>query len=164
MNRVAPLALALAVAIVASAHVGSPNVIFDGNAGPYPVRVIIRPPEVVPGIAEVIVRVDAPDAQRVVIRPVYWHTGVGGAPAGDEMKRVAGQDRVYTGQLWLMNRGKRRPIEGAPSLALDNTSLALDYERVSATRQFESGKRLVSDLEWEWAARGGYRAGGSISR
>jgi arsenite methyltransferase len=41
---------------------------------------------------------------------------------------------------------RTRPIEGAPSLALDNTSLALDYERISATRQFESGKRLVSDL------------------
>ena len=41
---------------------------------------------------------------------------------------------------------RTRPIEGAPSLALDNTSLALDYERVSATRQFESGKRLVADL------------------
>lgn len=105
MNRVATLALALAVTIVASAHVGSPNVIFDGNAGPYSVRVIIRPPEVVPGVAEVTVRVDAPDAQRVVIRPVYWHTGVGGAPAGEEMRRVAGQDRMYSGQLWLMNRG-----------------------------------------------------------
>lgn len=41
---------------------------------------------------------------------------------------------------------RSRPIEGAPSLALDNTSLALDYERISATRQFESGKRLVADL------------------
>jgi arsenite methyltransferase len=41
---------------------------------------------------------------------------------------------------------RTRPIEGAPSLSLDNTSLALDYERVSATRQVESGKRLVSDL------------------
>jgi ubiquinone/menaquinone biosynthesis C-methylase UbiE len=39
-----------------------------------------------------------------------------------------------------------RPVIGAPSLALDNTSLALDYERISATRQFESGKRLVGDL------------------
>jgi ubiquinone/menaquinone biosynthesis C-methylase UbiE len=39
-----------------------------------------------------------------------------------------------------------RQIEGAPSLTLDNTSLALDYERISATRQFESGRRLVSDL------------------
>lgn len=38
------------------------------------------------------------------------------------------------------------PVVGAPSLSLDNTSLALDYERISATRQFESGKRLVADL------------------
>jgi ubiquinone/menaquinone biosynthesis C-methylase UbiE len=33
-----------------------------------------------------------------------------------------------------------------PSLALDNTELARDYDRISATRQFEAGKRLVSDL------------------
>ena len=39
-----------------------------------------------------------------------------------------------------------RPVVGAPSLTLDNTSLALDYERISATRQFASGKRLVADL------------------
>ncbi|CAN5426881.1 class I SAM-dependent methyltransferase [soil metagenome] len=41
---------------------------------------------------------------------------------------------------------RTRPVEGAPSLALDSTSLALDYERISATRQFESGKRLADDL------------------
>jgi len=34
----------------------------------------------------------------------------------------------------------------APSLALDNEQLARDYDRVSATRQFQSGKRLVKDL------------------
>jgi arsenite methyltransferase len=39
-----------------------------------------------------------------------------------------------------------RPVAGAPSLALDNTSLALDYERMSATRQLEAGKQLVADL------------------
>ena len=39
-----------------------------------------------------------------------------------------------------------RSVAGAPSLALDNTSLALDYERISATRQLEAGKRLVADL------------------
>jgi ubiquinone/menaquinone biosynthesis C-methylase UbiE len=38
------------------------------------------------------------------------------------------------------------PVEGAPSLTLDSASLALDYERISATSQFESGRRLVSDL------------------
>lgn len=39
-----------------------------------------------------------------------------------------------------------RPVAGAPSLNLDNTSLALDYERASATRQFAAGQRLVGDL------------------
>lgn len=39
-----------------------------------------------------------------------------------------------------------RPVAGAPSLTLDSTSLALDYERASATRQFAAGQRLVADL------------------
>src|SRR4029077_6886593 len=47
----AVLALVLA-ATPAGAHVGSPNVFFDGSAGPYPVRVIVRMPVVIPGLAE----------------------------------------------------------------------------------------------------------------
>lgn len=39
-----------------------------------------------------------------------------------------------------------RPVAGAPSLALDNTSLALDYERISATRHMAAGTALVEDL------------------
>ena len=35
---------------------------------------------------------------------------------------------------------------GAPSLGLDSDALARDYERISATRQFLSGKRLATDL------------------
>jgi hypothetical protein len=105
MKRFWAIAFSLGVAIVASAHIGSPNVLFDGNAGAYPVRVIVRPPEVVPGLAEVSVRVDATDAEHVLIRPVFWRTGLKGAPVGDEVRRVPGQDRVYTGQLWLMTYG-----------------------------------------------------------
>lgn len=37
-------------------------------------------------------------------------------------------------------------MAGAPSLSLDSAKLARDYERDSATRQFEVGKRLVADL------------------
>jgi hypothetical protein len=94
-----------AIAAIASAHVGSPNVVFDGNAGPYAVRVVVKPPAVVPGLADVIVRLDAADVQHVVIRPVFWRAGVNGAPAGDDAPRVAGQANVYAGQLWLMSRG-----------------------------------------------------------
>jgi ubiquinone/menaquinone biosynthesis C-methylase UbiE len=35
---------------------------------------------------------------------------------------------------------------GSPSLSLDSDELARDYERISATRQFQSGQRLCSDL------------------
>ena len=38
------------------------------------------------------------------------------------------------------------PTTAAPSLALDSDALAADYELLSATRQFESGKRLAADL------------------
>src|SRR5258708_39026660 len=37
-------------------------------------------------------------------------------------------------------------IVDRPSLALDNTDLARDYEQISATRQLLAGKRLVADL------------------
>lgn len=37
-------------------------------------------------------------------------------------------------------------LVGAPSLSLDSDELARDYERISATRQFQSGQRLAADL------------------
>jgi hypothetical protein len=40
----------------AAAHVGSPDIYADGNAGPYRVFVTIRPPLVIPGVAEIEVR------------------------------------------------------------------------------------------------------------
>jgi hypothetical protein len=105
MRRLGALLLAVALTVVETAHVGSPNVLFDGSAGAYPVRVIVRPPLVVPGLAEVIVRTTAADVQRIVIQPVFWRTGVAGAPRGDDMSPVAGQSGTFTGQLWLMARG-----------------------------------------------------------
>jgi hypothetical protein len=106
-----PRSVALAFVLVAVgpsisvAHVGSPDVIFDGKAGAYDVRVIVRVPLVVPGVADVSVRVLRGDAQRVLIRPVFWRAGVRGAPSPDVAKPVAGTSGLFTGQLWLMARG-----------------------------------------------------------
>jgi hypothetical protein len=50
----------LAAALVCWGHVGSPNVFFEGTAGPYPVHIVVRPPAVIPGVAEIAVRVLAP--------------------------------------------------------------------------------------------------------
>lgn len=105
MKRVAAVALVIAVCLIASAHVGSPNVVFDGTAGPYPVRVVVRPPQVVPGLAEVIVRVENDDVSRVAIRPVFWRAGVKGSPSSDDIRRAPGQRHLYTGELWLMAYG-----------------------------------------------------------
>ncbi|HKV42930.1 MAG TPA: hypothetical protein VJX67_27285 [Blastocatellia bacterium] len=71
-----------------SAHIGSPNVFFDGNAGPYKVLVEIRPPDVVPGIAQVDVRVDRDDITSVGIQPLYYSTGANGAPRPDPAQKV----------------------------------------------------------------------------
>jgi hypothetical protein len=90
---------------VSSAHVGSPDAIFDGKAGPYDVRVIVRVPQVVPGLAEVNVRILHGDAREVRIRPVYWRAGVNGSPSADLAKPVRGAAGLYSGQLWLMARG-----------------------------------------------------------
>jgi hypothetical protein len=107
LSRVKVLGVAL-LALVTSAHVGSPDVFFAGRAGPYDVRVTIRPPMVVPGVARVTVRAPA-DVQRVSIRPVYWRAGSKGAPSADETQRqLAGQAQAggtYEGSLWLMARG-----------------------------------------------------------
>ena len=105
VRRFAHLAMVAAIAVVASADIGSPNVIFDGNAGPYGVRVIVRPPMVVPGLADIVVRVRSADVSRVVIRPVFWRAGTAGAPSGDVAARVPGDSSTYAGQLWLMSRG-----------------------------------------------------------
>lgn len=44
-----------------------------------------------------------------------------------------------------MRAGNLR-LAGAPSLSLDSDELARDYDRISATRQFQSGQRLAADL------------------
>lgn len=96
---------AISLAVVLAAHVGSPDVYYSGNAGPYVVDVIIRPPQVVPGIADVHVHVRDYAVSGVVIRPVYWRAGAKGAPTGDAATPVAGSQGSFAGQLWLMASG-----------------------------------------------------------
>ncbi|HKI01998.1 MAG TPA: hypothetical protein VKK31_08465 [Thermoanaerobaculia bacterium] len=95
------LGLALA-ALPARAHVGSPNVFFDGDAGPYPVRVIVKPPLVVPGLAEITVRLKEGTAGEVTVQPIQWRAGSKGAPPPDAAVPVPGAPGVWSAQLWLM--------------------------------------------------------------
>jgi hypothetical protein len=99
------VALALAMAVVLTAHVGSPDVFWTGMAGPYSIDVVIRAPRVVPGIAEILVHTTAPGVERVTVRPVYWRAGSKGAPSADEARPVANAPGSYDGRLWLMATG-----------------------------------------------------------
>jgi hypothetical protein len=99
------VALALSMTVVLAAHVGSPDVFRSGRAGPYAVDVVVRPPQVVPGVAEILVHVADPRVSRVTIRPVYWRAGTRGAPSADEAKPVRGSAGNYAGRLWLMAGG-----------------------------------------------------------
>lgn len=104
MRRLLPFALLLGLLlpVPARAHVGSPNVFFDGAAGPYPVRVIVRPPEVIPGLAEVTVRVKEGAARRVTAQPIDWRAGAKGAPPPDAASPVPGSGELWSAQLLLM--------------------------------------------------------------
>jgi hypothetical protein len=98
--------------VVSWGHVGSPNVFFEGAAGPYPVHIVVRPPVVIPGEAEIAVRVRSPlparppsspsRGLRVTARPVQWDAGPEGAPPADVAQPVRGQPGLFTARLWLM--------------------------------------------------------------
>ena len=96
---------ALLFPVAARAHLGSPNVFFEGPAGPFPVRVTIETPVVVPGLAQINVRVLSGRPESVTVLPVRWDAGTKGAPPADPARLVAGETNLYHAQLWLMNSG-----------------------------------------------------------
>ena len=96
------LALATALASAAAAHVGSPDTWFEGTAGPYPVRVVVRAPGVVPGLAEIDVRVLAGHPRDVSVQLYGWNVGPRGAPPPDPAKPVPGDPQLWSVQLWFM--------------------------------------------------------------
>ena len=100
------LCICLLLPLAGTAHVNSPDVYYDGYAGPYHLLVTIRPPAVVPGIAQVQIRTFGSDVQEIKILPLRM-IGVGAkmSPLPDLAKRVPGDAQLFTGNLWIMVRG-----------------------------------------------------------
>ncbi len=90
----------------AEAHVGSPDIILEGSAGPYPLYVTIRPPSVIPGVAEIEIRSSTPEIREIRVTPTPL-TGLGAqfAPAPDVMQRSKLDSNFFTGTLWMMEPG-----------------------------------------------------------
>jgi hypothetical protein len=89
----------------ARAHLGSPEILYEGTAGPHRVLARIRPPDVVPGTAEITVRAESDGITRIAIQPVYFQTGGAGAPRPEALAHVPADDRTFSGRLWLMEMG-----------------------------------------------------------
>jgi hypothetical protein len=99
------IALAVIVA-VGSAHVGSPDVYYEGNAGPYHVLVVVRMPGVVPGVAQIAVRVSGAAGAapgRVAVGVNHFSTTT--APPLEDAARAANDPSSYLGKLWVMAAG-----------------------------------------------------------
>jgi hypothetical protein len=96
----------LAVPRIAAAHVGSPDVFVDTLAGPYRMFVTVRPPYVIPGIAEIEVVVQSGNIDRLRVAPMPL-TGPGArfAPAPELATRSADQPNVFRASLWMMSAG-----------------------------------------------------------
>lgn len=100
------LCVVAGVTLITSAHVGSPDTYFEGMAGPYPVRVIVRSPGVVPGLAQITVRLLGPrSVHRVLVVPVFWDPKTAAPPPPDIALPVPGDSTLYSAALWLMRAG-----------------------------------------------------------
>jgi hypothetical protein len=111
----------LALPMAALAHVGSPDVYYEGNAGPYRLLVTIRPPQVVPGVAQIQVRCLSDGVSRIQILPLTMQgPGASLAPTPDTMQRSGADSQLFTGNLWIMLRGSWKvqlQVEGSQGKA-----------------------------------------------
>ena len=112
--------LFLFLPLLARAHIGSPNIFFDGQAGPYAVRTVIRPPAVLPGFAQVDVRLSNRSVTNVWLQAGVWEAAKEAAPAPIPAAPVPGDANLFNGAIWLLRPGAyslRITVEGAEGTA-----------------------------------------------
>lgn len=112
-RRTRPVSLLILCALLlwalprlAWAHIGSSDVFYESDAGPYRLFVTIRPPEVIPGVADVEIRAAAPDIEQLRIVPLpLAGEGARFAPVPDLAVRSPLDPQSFTGHLWMMTAG-----------------------------------------------------------
>ena len=125
-----------AVVVICSAHVGSPDAWFEGNAGPYHVIVQIATPGVVPGVANVFARVGGAGVEQVTVQANRFDA-LAAAPPPEIAQPVEGDAGLYAAPLWIMSGGSNSVtvnVRGSlgdgkvvvPVVVVANRRLALD--------------------------------------
>ncbi len=88
-----------------NSHVGSPGVIFEGEAGKYKIMVNVNPPDVIPGTANVQIYTTSEGIEKILLRPIYWYTGDKGSPRAEEALLLKDTPGQYQGEVWMMENG-----------------------------------------------------------
>lgn len=101
-RRLRMLAGILLVWVVGSAHVGTNQVVLEGRAGGYLLRVMLDPAGVIPSQVPIIVRVLEGSPTRVTIRAAQWNIGTRGAPPAEDATPVPGDPGVWSHSVWIM--------------------------------------------------------------
>ena len=109
--------LILATSLPAFAHVGSPDVFYEGKAGPYPIFVTVRVPQVIPGVAEIQIRSESGDVRAIHVVPMRL-AGPGSnlPPTPDPAAQSKDDPQFFNASLWLMESGAlqvRLIVDGA---------------------------------------------------
>ena len=110
-TRLARLGGIAGLVALCTAHVGSPDVWYEGAAGPYHIVVNVRLPGVIPGIADIYIQVagDQPDQ---VTAMVNLFSANAGTPPPDVAKPVEGGGGWYATRLWIMAPGSNSVTVG----------------------------------------------------
>lgn len=91
---------------LAVAHVGSDDVFFEGQAGPYQLFLTVRPPPVIPGVADVQIRAADADIEALHIVPLPLRgDGARFIPTPDVATRLREDPQTFSGHLWMMTPG-----------------------------------------------------------
>jgi hypothetical protein len=135
---------ALACGRAALAHVGSPDVYAEGSAGPYKLFVVVRPPLVIPGVADIEVRSSTPGIESITVVPIPL-TGEASKhpPAPDPITKPSGDAQFFAGHLWIMQAGSwqvRFVVSGGPGRGVLSIPVAATS---TGTRQMQSGLGIL---------------------
>src|SRR5258707_154233 len=116
-RTIAVLIIAFAAALSLSAHVGSPDVYYEGDAGPYHLFASVRVPQVIPGVAEIQIRCATKDVRAIQIVPMRLSGPGSNYPPTPDLAEQSKEDpQFFAGSLWLMEDGAlkvRVSVDGA---------------------------------------------------
>ncbi|HEV7389281.1 MAG TPA: hypothetical protein VGN73_11780 [Gemmatimonadaceae bacterium] len=148
MRLFGAVATITAIVLVGSAHIGSPDAWYEGDAGPYHAIVQVATPGVVPGVATVYVRLQgaggaAANGADVTIQANRFDA-LAASPPPEIAAAVAGDPGMYSGQLWIMSGGSNSVTVNV-SGAL-GTGKAVIPVVVVANRRLELDPRLGTAL------------------